>query len=310
MTSTRNRTIIVGTGIAGTSAAFAMRDAGYTGELTLIGEEPWPAYYRTRLPEMVSGEVTVDKLLVNTPAQYEEKRIRVLVNRPVHTVDADRREVQFADGARQAFDQLLIATGCRPFVPPLPGAEGRAEIFALRSAQDATRIQQFARGRRHAVVVGGGLLGLEAAFHLTKLGLSVEVIETAPRLMPRQLDRRSSQLLKERLEKRGFTFLVGAKANRFSAECCGGGTSLELIGGHLCQGDLYLISTGVVPRRELVDPLGLACERGIHIDPNGQTSVEGVFAAGDNVQFENRIWGTWMAARHWGLRAGKAMAGQ
>lgn len=301
-------TVIIGNGIAGTTAAFAMRDAGYAGNIILIAGEKSPAYFRTRLPEMVSGDITLDKIIVSDIAKHTAKNIDLRLGVTVVSGDAGKRTITLSTGDVLSWDELVVATGCQPHQPPLPGMESLKNAFCLRTFQDADSIREFTRGKRHGVCIGGGVLGLEAAFHLARLGVSVEVVEVSDQLMPRQLDKRGAAVLQRVLEVRGCSFVLGSKPMRFVEDQ--GRPALELADGQIRHGDLFLLSTGVVPRRPLIDALGLTCERGIVIDADGRTSQPHVWAAGDTVQYQGRTWGTWMAARSWGQRVGQAIAGK
>lgn len=300
--------VIIGNGIAGTTAAFALRDAQYAGNIVLISGENSPAYFRTRLPEMVSGGVTLQKIIVSDVDAHAAKKIDLRLGVTAMSGDAEKRTLSLSTGETLVWDDLVVATGCRPFRPPLPGMENLKNAFCLRTYQDADAIREFTRGKRHGVCVGGGVLGLEAAFHLARLGVSVEVVEMAPRLMSRQLDTRAAAVLQRILEVRGCSFVLGSKPMRFVEDQ--GRPALELADGQIRHGDLFVLSTGVEPRREFIDTLGLACERGIVIDAAGRTSRPHIWAAGDTVQYQGRTCGTWMAARAWGQRVGQAIAGK
>ncbi len=304
----KEHVVIVGHGIAGSTAAFSLRDAGYGGEITLVGDEPVGAYYRTRLPEVVSGAIVPEKLAVVDPAKYVEKQIGVKTHVRVETVDANAATVGLSDGSRLSYSSLILATGAQSCIPPLPGARDLRGIFCLRTTQDAMAIRDIALRSKRAVCLGGGLLGLEAAWHLAKLGLAVEVAEGFPRLLPRQLDAQAAATLQRALEKQGLRFQLGIKGQRFVGE--GQARGLEVAGAGVLEGDLFVISAGIAARTELAKQAGAACERGVTIDDGGRTSVAQIFAAGDLVQYKGKMWGTWLAARHWGKRVGEVVAGK
>ncbi|MFZ2955650.1 MAG: FAD-dependent oxidoreductase [Candidatus Ozemobacteraceae bacterium] len=301
MSQTTAGVVIVGNGVAGTTAAFAIRDAGNMGPITLITEEAYPAYFRTRLPEVISGDIGIEKIIMTDLAKHTAKNIDLRLNTVVEGADVGNKTLFLRGGTRLPWDTLLLATGGRSCRLNLPGIEEVQNLFCLRTIADAEVINRFARDKKNAICIGGGLLGLEAAYHLTKLGLSVQVLETFDRLMPRQLDERGAVVLQKALERRGMSFLMGAKAARFLTE--GGRTQIDVGEKGTLGADVFLMSAGVAPRREAADALGLDCGRGIKVDADGRTSLPGVFAAGDGIEYQGRMWGTWMAARHWGLRA-------
>lgn len=297
-------TVIIGNGVAGAAAAIAMRDSGYAGKIVSVTAEPWPVYFRTRLPELISGGVTIEKIVMTPVEKFAERKIDLMLGVKVEAADAKTRTVHLSNGATIGWENLLLATGCDAFMPPLEGRERCRNLFVLREAADANAIRLAATGKKRAVCIGGGVLGLEAAYHLTKLGLGVELVELAPRLMPRQLDTAGAGVLQGLLEKQGFRFHLGAKL-----DCLGDG-HLKLQNGDALEGDVYVVSAGVAPRLDLAKQLGVTCGRGIIVDAACRTNVEGVYAAGDSIMQGDRMWGTWLAARHWGNRAGQSMAGR
>ncbi|HOY68282.1 MAG TPA: FAD-dependent oxidoreductase [Candidatus Ozemobacteraceae bacterium] len=304
MTGSGQMAVIIGNGVAGAAAAVALRDSGYTGKILAVTAEPWPVYFRTRLPELISGGVTIERIVMTPVEKFAEKGIELRLGTRVESADPKARTIRLSGGETLGWDQLLLATGCDAFMPPIEGRECCTNLFTLRDAADAQAIHAAATGKKRAVCIGGGVLGLEAAFHLTKLGLAVELVEVAPRLMPRQLDAAGAAVLQKLLERQGFRFHLGAKVG-----CLGEG-HLKLQNGEILDGDVHLVSAGVAPRLDLAKQLGVPCGRGVQVDAACSTGVEGVFAAGDGIEYQGRTWGTWLAARHWGNRAGQSMAGK
>jgi len=304
MASGGSVTVVVGNGVAGAAAAIAMRDSGYTGAIIAVTSEPWPVYFRTRLPELISGGVTIERIVMTPVEKFAEKQIELKLNVKVEAADPLARTIRLGTGGTIGWDNLLLATGCEAFMPPIEGRECCRNLFVLREAADAEAIRTAATGKKRAVCVGGGVLGLEAAYHLTKLGLAVELVEVAPRLMPRQLDAAGARVLQGLLEKQGFRFHLGAKVG-----CLDEG-HLKLQSGDALEGDVFVVSAGAAPRLDLARQLGVDCGRGILVDETCRTNVSGVFAAGDNIVHDGKMWGTWLAARYWGNRAGQSMAGK
>jgi nitrite reductase (NADH) large subunit len=304
------RILIIGNGIAGTTAAFTLRDNGFTGTITLASEEAIPAYYRTRLPEVIFGEIDPAKLLVSPPQKYQEKSIELRLETRIDKIDTDHHQAVTTRGETIEYDALVLATGSQAFFPPIPGAQDLKGIFALRNLADARAIREYAAGKKRAVCLGGGLLGLEIAFQLNRLGLQVEIVEEMNRLLPRQLDMKSGHILQSALEKQGMIFHLGIKAHSFFGSSSGTARGLEIENSGALTADLFVITAGIRPRRELIDHLGLATDRGLIVDENGETSVSGIYAAGDHIQCQDHTWGTWLAARHWGKRVGEVLAGK
>jgi len=299
--------VVVGNGIAGTTAAFTLRENGFSGDIIILSDEQNHVYYRTRLPELISGQIELSKLTVAEEAKFREKSIEVRLNNKVVEVNALKKTLQISTGETISYSKLVLATGASPFFPPIPGCDLKG-VFGLRQADDAYAIKKWADGKKSALCLGGGLLGLEVAFHLTKLNLSVHVIEGADRLLPRQLDRRAAEILRNTLESKGFKFILGAKVKKICGEASIDGIELENLGK--VPGEICVVSAGVTPRTELAKKLGLKTGRGIIVDDGGRTGDSEIFAAGDAMEFKGRVYGTWLAARHWGKEIGEIICGK
>jgi nitrite reductase (NADH) large subunit len=192
-------------------------------------------------------------------------------------------------------------------VPPVPGNTLK-QVFALRTVEDARRMAAAADGAKNAVVIGGGLLGLEAAYALIKRGLHVVVVEFADRLLPRQMDPKGAGLLREMLEKQGFEFRLDAKTRKITGEVSA--TGVELESGEVLDADLVLFSTGVRSNLDLPEKLGLETDRGgVVVNSRMETSIAGIYAAGDVAQFKKFNFCIWPEAQEQGRVAGANMAG-
>lgn len=303
------RIVIVGGGIAGVSAAQAVRKELPGGEVHIFTEEPLPLYYRPRLVDYLAGEATLESLVVYPREWYEAQGISLHLGQPVVEIDAAGGRVVTAAGERVPYDGLLLATGARPFVPPVPGLEARPPVYVLRTAEEAESLLRAARQARSALVMGGGLLGLEAARSLSRLGLRVTVIEAAPHLLPRQLDSRAAGILQLRLEGMGLSFALGRQVQQVEAGAAGG-VAVTLQGGLTITADLMLVASGVRSRVELATAAGCAVERGVVVDDRLATTVGGIYAAGDVAQHRGIVYGIWPPAMQQGRAAGAAMAGK
>jgi len=209
-------------------------------------------------------------------------------------------------GNRFPYDELLLACGGYSFIPPIPGSL-LPGVFALRTLTDADRIKERARQAKKAVVIGGGLLGLEAGNGLRKMGLTVSVVEFFPRLLPRQMDVPGAALLQRQMEGMGFRFHLGAKTQKI--ESAGSGLTVFLEGGEALAADLVLISAGVRPEVSLKKFLDLQVDKAVKVDDGMRTGVKGIYAAGDLVEHRGRYYGIWPAAMEQGRTAGANMAG-
>jgi len=298
--------LIIGNGVAGTTAAENIRKRDDAGAIVILTEEDLPFYYRVRLPEYISGDVREEDLIVRKPSWYEERNIGLKTG--VRVVDADpgKKVVITGDNQREEYDALLLAAGSHSFIPPIAGADKKG-VFSLRSMQDARDSAEWAKGVQEVVLIGGGLLGLEAGNAVRKLGKSVMVVEFFPRLLPRQLDVDGAKRLQGIMEGMGFSFRLGAKTQ----EIAGDGQVQEVLleGGERLPAEMVIISAGVRPNLDLADALGVAHDKGIQVDERMRTNQEGIYAAGDVAEFQGMPYGIWTAAMEQGKIAGDNMAG-
>lgn len=300
------RYVIIGNGVAGTTAAENIRKHDRDGSITILTDEDTPFYYRIRLNEMISGDIAEKDLIARKMEWYEREKIGIETNRRATGADPGRKVVLTGDGQQFPYDILLVATGSHSFVPPIKGADKKG-VFALRSIQDARDISAWARTAKKVVLIGGGLLGLESGNALRKLGKRVTVVEFFPRLLPRQLDTDGAKRLQSIMEEMGFTFRLGAKTQEITGEEKVSGVRLE--GGETLAADMVVISAGVRPNPELAEPLALEQDKGIKVDDHMRTNRPDVFAAGDVAEFKGIPYGIWPAAMEQGKIAGVNMAG-
>jgi len=296
--------VIVGNGVAGTTAAEQIRKRDKEGVITIFSDEEIPFYWRIRLNEYLAGEITREGLMAKKEGWYKDNLIDLRLASPVKGGEA--KSLFTAGNEKVPFDKLLIAAGSRAFVPPVKGADKKG-VFTLRSFRDVKAISEAAARSPEAVLIGGGLLGLEAGNALRKLGLKVKVVEFFPRLLPRQLDVEGAKRLQVLLEGMGFSFRLGAKTSHIAGAQKAEGVVLE--GGEEISGGMVIISAGVRPDLELAGSLGLEKDKGVKVDEYMKTSMEDVFAAGDVVEFKGMTYGIWPAAMEQGRVAGINMTG-
>lgn len=302
----RRRYVIIGNGPAGTGAAARIRALDADGEITILSAEPDPHYTRIRLVEYLAGTLPEERLVLRAPAWYRERGISLRLATPAAGIRPPQGEVELSGGGRVAYDRLLVATGGIPVRPPLPGVD-LPGVFTLRTLADARALSAWAGASRRAVVLGGGLLGLEAGAALARRGLPVTVAEVFPRLLPRQLDGTGAAILQGRLEGLGLSFVLGAKASLVTGRDRVEGVALD-DGRHL-PGDLLLISAGIRPAASLLEPHGGVGSQGITVDDRLRTVLPEVWAAGDCAEHRGRAYGIWPAAEEQGRTAGILMAG-
>jgi NAD(P)H-nitrite reductase large subunit/ferredoxin len=307
-TRTIGRIVVVGAGVAGVTAAEELRRALPDAELTLIGDEPYAFYNRMGITRLVSESVSIESLYLNRRDWADSRKIDYRRGVAATGIDRAEGDVTLADGQRVPYDRLVIATGATPIVPPIDGfgAEGS---FVLRTIDDAVQIQQHVRRRRcrTAVIVGAGLLGLEAAYYLAQLDVRVVVLDRGPWPLSRQLDEQAGALLWEMLHDLGIELLPRAEARRILADELV--TGVELIEGGSIDAELCLVATGVLPKYELAETAGLDVAGGITVDDAMRTSDPHIFAVGDVVDHQGRRYGLWPASVEQAQVAARTMVG-
>ena len=258
--------------------------------IVVLGEEARPAYDRVHLSELFSGKSAAD-LQIAEPDDYSDWGVELRLGARATAIERESRVVVTSDGERIAYDRLVLATGSAPFVPPIPGAT-RAGVFVYRTPEDCDAIRAAAVGARVGAVIGGGLLGLEAAKALLDLGLETHVVEAAPRLMPRQLDDVGASALRSRIEALGVRVHVGRQLQEVRASESTTHALAFADGGEV-RADVVVISAGIRPRDELARGCGLECgERGgVRVDDDLRTSDSRIFALGEVALHGGTVYG-------------------
>ncbi|MBL8491370.1 MAG: NAD(P)/FAD-dependent oxidoreductase [Rhodocyclaceae bacterium] len=272
--------LILGASHAALSAVAAIRMADPDSSLTLVAREPhWP-YSPTVLPYVVSGRSDADRIARADEAWFERQGTRVLRGSAATAVDPVLRCVRLADGRELFYDKLLVATGARPFVPPVPGLAD-LRFHVLRTLDDALALRDAARQARRAVVLGAGLIGSHAAENLAKAGVAVTVVEREPRMLPAYFDREAAAIIERRFAENGVRVLTGTSVR--TAEPAAGRCRLGLQAGdrwETLEADLLVVGAGVVPATDFLDGTRMSDDRGIPVDDT-MAAAEGVWAAGD-----------------------------
>jgi nitrite reductase (NADH) large subunit len=284
------RLVVVGNGMAGmrTVEELLKFDAGLY-DITVFGAEPHGNYNRILLSPVLAGEKTVDDIIINTREWYAANGITLHTGDPVVAIDRHRCVVTAKSGREVTYDRLLLATGSNPFMIPVPGAD-LPGVISFRDIHDVELMLEAARNHRKAVVIGGGLLGLEAANGLKRQGMDVTVVHVMDSLMERQLDKPAAALLRQALEQRGIRILLEANTERVLGEQRV--TGLRFKDGTAIESDLIVMAVGVRPNIELARSAGLHCERAIVVDDTLQTlSDPRIYAVGECVQHRKATFG-------------------
>jgi len=300
------RYLIIGDGVAGARAAVKIRETDPKGKIHIFTEEAYPFYYRVRFPEFVSGEVAIQDITIHTKEYYQSRGISLHLEEPIIEVHSEKKEVVSKKGKIYSYDLLLMATGGAAFVPPIKGVEKRG-VFTLRKMKDAIEMKEFSKGVSQAILIGGGLVGLEAGGALLKRGIKVAVIEHNPRILPRQMDVEGAQILQKKMEGMGFSFYLNGQSDEILGKEKVEG--LRLKDDRTVEGQMVIVSAGVRPNIELAKTMGLEIKNGISVNDRLETKREGIFAAGDVAEHRGRCYGIWPAAQRQGETAGINMAG-
>jgi nitrite reductase (NADH) large subunit len=285
--------VIVGNGVAGVTAARIIKEKNPETRVSIYTDESHHYYPRPRLYEVLSGEAKPREVYMFSEEWYKKKGIMVQLNKKVLHIDIERKELLLEDGTRVNYDKLLLANGGQSFVPPIKGVE-KTGVFTLRTIRDALSIKEFTKKTKKVIVIGGGLLGLEFASSLKKLGQQVDVVEMFPRLLPRQLDPDGATILKNRIASRGIDIVLGAKTVEILGRRTVSGILLD--SGETISGDLVLISAGMRSNTELALEVGIKVNRGVVVNGYLRTSADNVYAVGDVTEFEGIVYGIIPAA--------------
>jgi nitrite reductase (NADH) large subunit len=250
-------------------------------DITVFGAEPYPNYNRILLSPVLAGEQTIDDIILNPLSWYEDNGITLHLGKRVVDVDRSRRIVRAEDGTEAAYDRLLLATGSHPFIPPVPGRELDG-VMAYRDIADTLAMIEAARTYRDAVVIGGGLLGLEAANGLMLRGMQVSVVHIVPWLMERQLDEVAGRMLQKSLEQRGLRFFLPAQTEALLGGPDGRVMAVQLKDGSQIPAQLVVVAAGIRPNTDLAERAGLLCQRGIVVTDTMQTVTDPrIYAVGE-----------------------------
>lgn len=288
--ASREKLVVVGNGMAGMrTVEELLKLAPDRYEITVFGAEPHGNYNRIMLSPLLAGDKHFDDIVLNSHQWYEEHGIRLCAGDPAVAIDRERRIVRSARGREVAYDRLLLATGSQPFRIPVPGVD-LPGVLTFRTLEDVQTMIAAAERGGTAVVIGGGLLGLEAASALNQRGMKVTVVHVAACLMERQLDTLAAELLRETLEKRGLQFALAAQTEAFVGDSTV--RAVRLKGGVELPADLVVMTAGVRPDIALARDAGLACERAILVDDTLQTQTDPcIYAVGECVQHRGSTFG-------------------
>ena len=331
--NTKEYYVILGNGAAGMNAAKAIRERDKTGAVIMISGEEYPAYNRPMLTKALVAGLTADQIAIEGAGWYEANRVYQILGRKILSVDTKEQNVCLDDGAKIHYTRLIYALGSECFVPPVKGAS-LPEVATIRRLSDVRRVESLMKQSKSAVVIGGGVLGLEAAWELKKAGLAVTVLEAAPVLMGRQLDESAGEILKDIAAKQKIEILTGvtiaeitgtgsaasggetADGSKDAADATGTAsgadhvTGVRLADGRFFEAQMVIISTGIRANTAVAAAMGLEVDRAVKVNSRMETSLPGVYACGDCAEYQGVNLGIWPEASEQGKTAGANAAGE
>jgi nitrite reductase (NADH) large subunit len=259
-------------------------------DITVFGAEPHANYNRILLSPVLAGEMTIQDIMLNDVDWYKENNITLHLNKKIVKIDRVNRKVIAADGTEEDYDRLLLSTGSIPFMLPLPGKDLQG-VLSYRDIHDTDGMIDAAKKYKHAVVIGGGLLGLEAANGLKLRGMDVTVVHLGEWLMERQLDKTAATMLQKSLEQKGLKFLLQKQTAELLGNADGRVTSVKFKDGAEIPADLVVMAVGIKPNTELAESAGIHCSRGIVVNDTMQTYDPRVYAVGECVAHRGIAYG-------------------
>lgn len=295
--------VIIGTGAAGITAADEIRKLEKDAELLMVSVDS-QVHSRCMLHKYLSHERTAEELDFTEENFFEKKRITV-VNGNVVSVNTEAKTVLLESGEQIAYDKLLIATGAQSCIPPVGDLRKADNVSGLRNLSDAQKIDDMTKNLEHILVIGSGLVGLDAAYGLLERGKKITVVEMAPQILPVQLDANAAKAYQDLFEKAGVEFRLGRKVQETVCGADGNICGVVLDSGERIDCDFVITATGVRPAIGFLEGSGITCERGIQVDGRMETSVKDVYAAGD----VSGLSGIWPNAMKQGWTAARNMCG-
>lgn len=286
----KQKLVVVGNGMAGMRAVEELlKIAPDMYDITVFGDEPYPNYNRIMLSPVLANEQTIDDIILNTREWYAENNITLHTSARVNKIDRKARTVTAEDGTTVPYDRLLLATGSKPFILPIPGADLQG-VLGYRDIKDTNDMIEAAKTHKHAVVIGGGLLGLEAANGLKIQGMDVTVVHKNEWLLERQLDKVSGKMLQKSLEARGLTFLLQKDTEQLIGKD-GRVVAVRFKDGQEIPADLVVMAVGIRPNYALAASAGIHCNRGIVVNDTMQTYDPRIYAVGECVSHRGMTYG-------------------
>jgi nitrite reductase (NADH) large subunit len=286
----RAHLIVIGNGMAGmrTVEELLKHEDGRRYRITVFGTEPHVNYNRIMLSSVLAGDKSFDDIVIHSREWYDANHIRLCAGNGITKIDRAAKTVTAVSGLTLRYDRLLIATGSRPLAPPIPGLD-LPGVCAFRDIADVDKMLEASRTKKRAAVIGGGLLGLEAAWGLKQRGMSVALVHLMPTLMERQLDAAAGQLLQRDLDRRGIAFFTEGETEAILGTERAEG--VQLADGRMVPADLVVLAIGIRPNIDLARAAGLKVNRGIVVFDDMRTSDPDIFSVGECVEHRGQVFG-------------------
>jgi NAD(P)H-nitrite reductase large subunit len=297
--------VILGNGAAGVSAAEAIRERNETAAILMISNEAVISYKRPMLTKSLSTLTDVKEIAIHEENWYERNRIQNILNSQVKSIDVENKKVILEDSTQIVYDKCIYALGAECFIPPFNGA-GKPRVIAIRTIADVNKIREMKSNVKNVVVIGGGVLGLEAAWEMSK-SAAVTVLEVADKLMVRQLDDAAGTLMGEIIQGVGIQFRINAKI----VEITGGDTvsGVKLESGEIYPADLVIVSCGVRANTNVASQSGITIDRAVVVNEKMETNAKDIYACGDCAVYNGVNYAIWPQATEMGKVAGANAAG-
>lgn len=275
--------VIIGNSYAGVGAVEGIRDLDSEGSITMVSDEPYLAYARPLISYNLGGHIASKNMYYRSAAFYKKNKVKLILGKKVMNMSSPRRQISLEDGTIFGYDRLLIATGGLPFIPPIKGLEAR-NIFSFTKWDDAKKIKKVAHGKKKAVVIGGGLIGLKAAEGMNDLGLQVTIVELGPRILAMALDEISGAIVNRQLRENGIRSITGHTAKEILSDGKNNVCGIILDNDKRLECEVLVVAIGIRPNTDLVKGSHIRVNRGILVDRCMMTSIENIYAAGDVVE--------------------------
>lgn len=302
--------VIIGNAAAGIGTVEGIREYDKDGEILIISDEKYDTYSRPLISYWLKEAVTEENMRYRNADFYEKNNVKTMLDTKVIAIDPVKKEVVIEGGENVPYDKLMVATGSKPFVPPMQGMEKIAKKFSFMKKDDAKAVKEAVFDGARVLIVGAGLIGLKAAEALEHYNAKMTVVDLANRILPSILDEAASEIMQKHIESKGVKFILNTSVSEFSEN------SAKLSNGETVDFDMVILAVGVRPNVELIKEAGGNVGRGIITDNRQQTSLKDIYAAGDCTESydisigANRILAILPNAHNQGVVAGKNMAGK